>query len=268
MNWAERPSFGLRIENPEINRFALTIFRLIAGGFAKFKGLQVEGEFPQEGAYIMAANHTGTSDGLLTHVACFRTAHRVFRGTARDSILDPSIKESDAVLERTDKKGKFDFMALPVVSHVMGWDLRGIGTLGMHRGTNAVSATRNKRYLHNCNNAIRAGELLGTFIQETRVKEGDLRGIFPGVGIIARRNPDVPIIAVTILNKLWGGPKIILEQEYRPTYNELCQAAGRKLSPAEVVAEIVDVIAKNHVPEVRQKWEQVDKPSFLLQQTK
>src|SRR5947209_1538458 len=127
MNQSPEKFLGITIENPQINKFALRAFRRIAKVFVALKGLEIEGEFPQEGTYILAANHTSTSDGLITHLACFETGHRVFRGTARESLLDPKVKESDEVLERTGKKGHRDFMSLPIISHLMAWDLRGIG---------------------------------------------------------------------------------------------------------------------------------------------
>lgn len=250
---------GINIEYPQTDKKALRALVYASRLYGKISCLQIEGELPKEGAAILVSNHTGNTDIFRGCLACVTTSQRIIRGVARESLLDLSVKESEEVLKRTGKLGKFDPMTLPLVTQTIAFILNGIGAIPVQRGTERDSR-KDRQFLITCDQVLESSQMLGLFIQETRVKEGDLSNPFPGAGVIARRHPDVPIIPITILNKRFGNKMIIGELT---TYTELAQKEGHKLSPAEVTALIGDRIAQNHHETVRIKWQVVDRPQLL-----
>lgn len=250
---------GINIEYEQTDKKALRALVYASQLYGKINGLQIEGALPKEGAAILVSNHTGNTDIFRGCLACVTTSQRIIRGVARESLLDLSVKESDEVLERTGKKGKFDPMTLPLIAPTIAFILNGIGAIPVQRGSERDS-DKDKRFLRTTDEILESGQMLGLFMQETRVKAGDLSNPFPGAGVIARRHPDVPIIPITILNKRFGNKMIIGEQT---TYKQLAQESDHKLSPAEATALIGDRIAQNHHEIVRIKWQAVDRPQLL-----
>lgn len=256
---SEERFLGINIEYPKTNKAALAGFVAASKIFVRITGVEIVGGFPKERGAIVASNHTSTTNAFSACVACVTTSERIIRGVARESLLDPKIKESDEVLERTGKKDKFDVMNFPLVAQIIAFTLRGIGAIPVQRGSDRNSM-QDRKFLTTCDEVIDSGQMLGLFIQETRVKAGDLSNVFPGVGVVARRHQDTPIIPVTILNKRFGNRMIIGD----PTsYNELAQEAGKRLGAREVTALVVDRIAANHHPSVNINWQLNDRAKFL-----
>ena len=250
---------GINVEYQQTDKKALRALVYASKFYGTLSGIQIEGSLPKEGAAILVSNHTGNTDIFRGCLACVTTCQRIIRGVARESLLELSVKESEAVLRRTGKLGKLDIMNVPPVAQTISFILNGIGAVPVQRGSDRNSE-KDRRFLRTCEEILASGQMLGLFIQETRVKEGDLSNPFPGAGVIARRQPDVPIIPITILNKRFGNKMVIGE----PTsYTQLAQEADRKLSPAEVTALIGDRIAQNHAEIVRIKWQVIDRPKLL-----
>lgn len=250
---------GINIEYEQTDKKALRALVYTSVLYGKISGLQIEGELPKEGAAILVSNHTGNTDIFRGCLACTTTSQRIIRGVARESLLDLSVKESEYVLKRTGKLGKFDPMTLPLVTPTIAFVLNGIGAIPVQRGIERDSR-KDKQFLKTCDEILQSGQMLGLFLQETRVKEGDLRNVFPGAGIIARRHRDIPIVPITILNKRFGNKMIIGEST---TVNKMGEESGHRLGVREIIALIGDRIAQNHHPIVRIKWEAEDRPKFL-----
>ena len=255
----EERFLGINVEYPQTDRKALRALVYASNFYGKISGFQIEGSLPKKGPAILVSNHTSNTDIFKCCLACVTTSQRIIRGVARESLLDLSVKESDEVLERTGKKGKFDPMNLPLVAPTIAFVLNGIGAIPVQRGSER-DRNKDKRFFKTCYQVLESGQMLGLFIQETRVKEGDLSNPFSGAGFIARRHPDVPIIPITILNKRFGNRMVIGEPT---TYTQLVQEAGHELSPVEVIAQIGDRIAQNHHEIVRIKWSKEDRPKLL-----
>lgn len=250
---------GINIEYKKTNKLALAGLVIISEIYKQATGFTVEGQFPPEGPAIIVSNHTSSTDIFRGCIACIETAHRVIRGVARESLLDPSIEDPKDVLEETGKTGAFKLMKSPLVTQTIAFVLNGIGTIPIQRGKKR-DRIKDRKFLLTCDEVLNSGQLLGIFIQQTRVKEGDLRNPFEGAGVLARRHRDVLIIPVSILARHFGNNMIIGEST---TYNQLVQKTGHKLAPIEVAALIGDRIAENLPPSIKERWAREDRPRFL-----
>ena len=101
--------------------------------------------------------------------------------------------------------------------------------------------------------------MVGIFIQETRVKEGDLKNPMPGTGYLAIKNPDTRVIPIGIWPRGFGS-RVIIGEAF--TYNQL-RSGGQRLGLRETTAVIADRIAELLPEPIQKKWEMEDKPLFL-----
>lgn len=118
---------------------------------------------PRSGPALVAANHLHNADPVLIIAAFTRP------------VLFMAKKE---------------LFAVPLVR----WFVRQSGAFPVDRGRPDRQALRQAEQL------LREGMLVGIFPEGTRSVTGGLQPPHPGIGLLIRRNPDVPIIPVAI----WG----------------------------------------------------------------
>lgn len=250
---------GVNIEYPQTNKLALASIIVAAKAYHLFNGFEVVGELPKTGPAIVVTNHTSSFDILKMAYVCFTTSERVIRGVARKGLLDPNYREPEAVLARTRKKGDSNPARLPLLNQTLAFIFNGIGAIPVIRGGERNSA-EDRQFLLACDEVLNSNQLLGIFIQETRVKAGDLENPMPGVNLIARKHPDVPIVPVGIWARHFG-EKVVIGPPF--TYNELAKTSDHRLGAKETTTLIVDRIAANLHSDVQTKWKVVDRPRFL-----
>ncbi len=250
---------GINIEYEQADKRAVAGFLVASKILQLATGFKIEGEFPGTGAAIAVGNHTSTLNGFMAYLASIETGHRIARMVAKETLFHPGRKEPDEVLQRTGKENAFDPMTLPLIADTVAFTLRGIGGIPVYRGKNR-NISRDRQFLKTCGEILDAEQFLGLFIQETRVKEGDLRDVFPGVGVLVREHKTTPVIPVAILSGKYGN-KMVIGQSV--TGQQLEEEAGHKLTSREMTARVVDKIADIHHPYVRAKWHHEDKPLLL-----
>lgn len=246
---------GINIEYKNTDRRALAVIFAASWLYHRLTGFEVEGSLPREGPAIVVANHTSETDVLKMAYISFTSGKRVIRGVAKRDLLDLSYNEPPEVLARTGKMGKFDLLKVPVFRQLIAFTLNGIGAISVTRG-NERSIEQDRQFLFVCDEVLRSGQLLGIFPQETRVREGDLRDIKPGIGLLVRRHPAIPVLPVSISNK-----KVVIGNTF--TYLELSENSDHRLGPKETVAIVADRIADNLSLAIRIKWQKEDRPLFL-----
>ncbi len=245
---------GVRIEYPQTNKASVVILAIASGLYRLFSRLQIEGELPQNGPALVIANHTSMTDIFKMAYVSYATSRRLIRAVAKESLLNLSIKDSEETLIRTGKKGKFDVLKLPVVKNVVAYTINGVGAISLTRGE------PNKAFATSCDAVLADEEMLGMFAQDTRVKEGDLNGVMPGIGVLARKHRDTSIVPVSIWASKFGSRVIVGE---KTTYNRLAEEVGYQPRSRETTALIMDKVAQNLPSPLRVKWQEIDRPLFL-----
>lgn len=190
---------GIRKESPRVKWYSVAVFEIYSKLDNLLHGTTIEGRLPPEGPALVVSMHTRSWDMAKGYSMVKGTAHRLMQGIARESLLHPDIKESEEVLERTGKKQDFFHHAPRFVKEIVAFFLRGIDAIGVPRGAQTLSALRPT--IRTCVVALVDKRIVGIFIQETRVKENDLRDLMNGPAFLARLNPDIPVYPVAIYSK-------------------------------------------------------------------
>lgn len=177
---------GLRKESETIKPAAVLGFMTLARIDSWRHKTQFEGSLPQDGAGIIVGNHSSSRDVLRIIEAGRRTAGRWIIGMAKEPLLHPEVQEPQEVIDRT---GREDTLPLPL-KKIRAWFMRGVGNIAVKRGG------RNMEAIREAGKRLRNRMLVGIFLQETRVKEGDLRNLMNGAAFLAQLNPDIKIIPV------------------------------------------------------------------------
>lgn len=190
---------GIRKESPRVKWYSVAAFEIYSKLDNLLHGTTIEGSLPPEGPALVVSMHTRSWDMAKGYSMVKGTARRLMQGIARESLLHPDIKESEEVLERTGKKQDSFYHAPRFVKEIVAFSLRGIDAIGVPRGAQTLSALRPT--IRSCVAAFADNRVVGIFIQETRVKENDLRDLMNGPAFLARLNPDIPIYPVAIYSK-------------------------------------------------------------------
>ena len=137
--------------------------RLFRAGFRLLAGYHVDGEelVPEDGPFLLVANHLHNVDPVLAAISCPRPVHFM---------------------------AKKELFSMPVI----GWAIRLVGAFPVDRGRADRSAIRRARA------TLQQGIALGMFPEGTRSKSGGLKDGLPGAGLIAVES-GVPIVPMAIV---------------------------------------------------------------------
>ena len=230
---------GVRLEdsgfrNPVV-RFSIPLAEFLSG----IRRTEVEGTLPKEGPAIVVVNHTNSWDGIvIEHLAVM--AKRTIRVVARDSLINPDIIEEQAVLERTNKVLTEEEKHPGVMKRFNRRAFAKLFVLAanpipIHRGNPGPEFFRNAKKV------IESGQMFGMFLQETRTPQDDLSNAMSGIGLFARKFPDVPIYAVTITNSKRGQGQLSAKIEEPFTYKNL--SPDGEMNSDDVTDHIVGLMA-------------------------
>ncbi len=174
---------------------------------------------PRIGPAIVAANHLHNADPVLIIAAFTRP------------VLFMAKKE---------------LFSVPVIR----WFVRQSGAFPVDRGRADRQALRHAEKL------LSEGMLVGIFPEGTRSRTAELQPAHPGVGLLIRRHPDVPVIPVAIWGTevlpfngakgrrpLRGWPRVTVRIG-APMHVSLRTADGRERSAEELADEVMRAIAR------------------------
>lgn len=183
---------GFRRETPEVRWWGVVGFRFEEYKFDRKHPITVSGTPPDEGTAIFVGNHRDKYDSIKLFKA-MRTllpSGRIIRTFARHNLLDPIKKESAELLEqigeRDDDLENESFLKRWLRAFV----IRGIGAIPVERRAVPLTALRRGTQL------LKDGQLVGSFISDTRSRDGTIRGVLNGTAFLAKMNPTVPIYTV------------------------------------------------------------------------
>lgn len=231
---ANKRFLGVRIEDQKIDNLAFKTTLVGADLISFLRRTEVEGSLPQDGPGLIIANHPDWTSIFILPWTAVHTAHRSMRVVARDTLINPQIKEDKEVLERT---GKNDFLnndsskLTSIARAALGSFLGTIGNpILIHRGS-----PRDETF-EKIQDTLENDQLVGMFIQETRTPEWDLRNAMDGPAFITIHNPDIPVyllamshVGISLSPKNWHRPHIAISLPF--TYNMIQPAT--KLSDRE-----------------------------------
>lgn len=195
---------GVRIEDPALDNPKWKSLVLGTEAFARLRRTEVHGQIIQEGPGLVFANHVHALDVFALPWLSNSNAHRSMRMVARDTLLDPTIQESEAVLRRLGKlpeqtleEGEEVVLPEPNVTlfkKIRADYLKGAGNpIPIHRGEIQAS------FIEEVRETLEDGQLVGMFAQETRSPQNDLSNVRGGPAVLLKRYfPDIPAQIVTI----------------------------------------------------------------------
>lgn len=242
---------GVRKESPKLKWQAVIAFELYSKVDRLLHGTKIWGSLPTEGPILVVSMHTSSWD-IAKGYEISKTGKRVMRGVARETLLNPDLQESEEVLERTGKKSDPLTNAPRFIRNFIAAVLNGVDAIGVPRGASTLNALRPT--IRVCTQAFENNQIVGIFIQETRVKENDLRDLMKGPAFLARMNPDVPICPVAVYSKRHPH-KISIGQPF--TANEAKLDASFRTDLDQTTAltlYIADQIANIAEEEVKIDW--------------
>ncbi len=201
----DQPRFrGIRIEDPALENSKWKTLVTGAEAIARLRRTEVHGQLLEEGPALVFANHVHFLDVFALPWLAAHTANRSMRVVARDTLLDPSIQESEAVLRRLGKlperemaEGEEITLPEPKVTlfkKARANFLKSAGNpIPIHRGE--ISA----EFIDEVRESLEDGQMVGMFAQETRSPQNDLSNVRGGAAAILRRYfPDTPTQIVTM----------------------------------------------------------------------
>ena len=226
---------GVRLEDKGFrNPVALAAIPL-AEAVSRVWGIEVEGSLPKDGPALLVLNHSYWRDGVVAENLGIR-AGRTIRALARDTLINPYLKEETGVLERTGKDASEEDKKPGIGRRVFAKAFVLAGNpVPVHRGNPGPE------FLKKVNEIIGSGQILTVFLQETRTPQDDLSNAMPGAGSLARKFPDVPVYVATITNSQIGLGKLSVKIEEPFTYSSL--SPDRKMKTRDVTAHIVELMA-------------------------
>lgn len=250
----EREIFGLRFEDEELTAYG-PLLLMMAAKFAAWRRKSiVYGELPKSGPGIIIANHESSLDGPILFEAVWRKVGRILHPVVKSTLLHPGMEEDEKVLSRTGKQddlntGKKDFK-----SYMRAWAVRGVGAIEIDRsGTKLQTFKQISRRL-------RAGQLVGISLYETRGPIGDLRAAQRAAALVVRANPDVPVFLVGLIGTNTKG-KVTVQIDKPITYTQLLNEINvgaeikRKHLDAEALTHIIATLMADLLPdELKREW--------------
>lgn len=231
---------GVRKEYPNLNLIAITGLELFSRTFSWFRGgLEIEGAFPPEGPFIAYANHRGAGDIPRIYIALTRTSGRFLRGYTKATLLINGYKEPRSVRQNFDPMEHFP------LNHLTKFFLGGSGAIPIRRGGISIEAFKLTRA------ALQNGEGIGLFLQQHRVKEGDLRELMNGVKFLGEKFPNVPFVPTGISGPPDGPYRIrigstftYIEASQEPSYDATTES-GFKLYAGDRLAPLISERVQN-----------------------
>lgn len=186
---------GIKNKSPKIRALPLLGFDGISKLDSFLHKTVVKGFLPAEGPALVVSNHMSMWDIAKGYDMSVHTAGRIMFGVARETLINPDLKESKEVLKRAGKTSDPLNKAPRFVRRIISFILTDV-SIAVPRGAQTLGALRPT--IRACNQAFADQHMVGVFVQETRVKEGDLRNVMDGPAFLAGLNPDIPIYPVAI----------------------------------------------------------------------
>lgn len=197
-NMHERYLFGIKLEDPAINKAKFTYFLAGAAIARILKRIRIENGLvvPRVGsALIVMAPHTSFWDPPMTYYAIATQAKRSMRMIAADYVVDPNLPQDPKELEKTGKKPHPKWKR-----HFISWHA-GIGhPISYNRSDEGREA------LAEIDQTESLGRIIAVSLQETRRKPWEPNPARIGAAKIALRQPNLPIIPMAIIGmeRLFG----------------------------------------------------------------
>lgn len=221
---------GVRLEDPGFrNPIALAAISLTEAA-SHIWGIEVEGSLPRDGSALLVLNHSYWRDGVVAEYLGIR-AGRTIRVVARDTLINPNLKDEPEVLERIAEKKdeETDDEKNPGLGKRIG---RRVFAKAFVMAGNPVPVHRGKpsrEFLEKIDEILESGQMLGVFLQETRTPQNDLSNAMPGAGYLAKKFPDLPVYVATITNSKIGLGKLSVKIEDPFTFNSLSPDGRMKI---------------------------------------
>lgn len=255
---------GINPESDKIKWYSVAFFEVFSKldrliHLTRYQGVKVA----SEGAAYLLSIHTSMWDTAKGyHVG--KMSGRIPRTYTRESLLDPTKSDSERVKERTGNK-------TDILNSNMGWLKRIIAAIPV--GLEAIPVPRGSTKRQDLEDfktrgreRFAAGQLVASFVQDTRNKEGKLVNPVRGVALLARENPDVPMYFMAIAKSRLL-PWLPLFKHHRVsisgpiTYNQMRQDPNYSdFERANPIIIICDQIANQLEPAERDDWYSVQRP--------
>lgn len=201
----EHPQFrGIRIEDPALDNKKWKALALGTETIARLRRTEVHGELEKDGPLLVFSNHVHFLDVFALPWLAAHNANRSMRIVSRDTLLDPTIQESVAVLRRLGKlperkmeEGEEVVLPDPQVTlfkKARANFLKSAGNpIPIHRGE------IRPEFIEEVRNTLNDGQMVGMFAQETRSPQNDLSNVRGGPAVLIQRYfPDTPTQIVTM----------------------------------------------------------------------
>lgn len=228
---------GVRKETDRISWFPTLVtqatFKLYCDSI--FHHVDVIGELPREGLAFAVSNHKEAGDILKGAFAGMKLAGRMFYTLSRKTMLDPDYEEPEKY-----RKDDFLYKAPRWLRSFGAYVMRGVGSIPVRRGEISLETIRG------FNQAVKDEVLIAIFPQETRQKDGSLRGMKGGAAYFITKHPQMPIYPIAMFCSPEGkdtvrvGRRLILEEIlHHPSFrNDLDQRAAISLFIADEIADM------------------------------
>lgn len=249
---------GFRPETNGIRWYSSIAFEMLAKLDYLLHHTVFEGsQLPTEGPVLLIGNHTSLWDPVKAYRFGQMTGSRIIRAFTRDSLLDPTIQESQTVLNKIGHKRDLLNSAPLPIRRLIGMLPAGFEAIPVSREPNRNSI---KSFLARGKNAFDKGFAVGMFIQETRHKDGKLANLMRGAEWLARDNPDVPIlpmgISVRLPHRVRTGPIF--------TYRQMVvNGEAGEIARQNFTVFLGDRIAELLDPEIKKDWYDNQRPCLL-----
>lgn len=239
--------------------------------------LKVEGQIPN-GSVFLASTHTNWRDpiilGLLPIIASAKGHPRTIRMLGRASLLDPDIQDSEEARRRRSESDIFNsqdkgFFGRAIFEFrqtfamiAANFDLIPV-SLG---GSDPQSRKINSAAMEEVDKELEMGNVVGIFPQGTRDRLGNLHNMKPGLSLMVKKRPDVPIVPISIegaegkMFNLFSYFRQITVRIGEPfTYQELA-AEFEGLSRKEADHKFLDILGEKIAeltgkPKKREGWD-------------
>ncbi|MEK7617313.1 MAG: hypothetical protein AAB414_04625 [Patescibacteria group bacterium] len=250
----EQLIFKLTNVDPEssgVRGYSVAVFEL----FAKLDWLlhrtTYHGLLPTTGPMLMVANHTRAWD-IAKGYRVGQRSGRIVRAFARATLLDPNLKESEEVRERTGRKNDLLNNGPRWIRSRIAAILNGVEAILIDRGGSLAEA---RAFKERGREALGKGFLTAVFIMETREKSGRIVNPRPGAAYLAKNNPDIPIYPVGFSkNAASIGPGFTYNQMIQdPDYGELANSNFTVLLCDRIADQLPDPIRSDWYDDQRQK---------------
>ncbi len=211
-----------------------------------------EGKLPYTGPALFIATHTRTESTAILPWISADLVRRPIQVVAKDTLLYPALTESEKVVERTgsDNGGivsrKDLFFSKAAIA---------ANSIPIERGD---FGEENKARFRDIKSILDNGHLIGFFLQESRIKDGDLTNPMVGAAYLAYKNPEVPLYLVSMAKTRYPLLKLVpsrapsLRIRNIGTYNQIAENKRPGLRElTDIFTENLGEMLLNDLSEVR-----------------